>query len=170
MKNKLLIICMIVMCRGNLEASHLPEIIMQSPIASAVTGYVIGNVGHQVISGCNLNPFVEYTKTSVEKEFDLVGLQFMGVSMYVYRDFLKRPCEPTREGCSGKIYDIARFTREEVSEIHGCYGCITHAEKDVYVDGDEEELGAAILFDFKSIESGLISAVICGSVAWLVAP
>jgi len=177
MKINLLRIVLISLFVVDVEASNIPEIIMQSPIASAAIGYVVGNIGHQVVNGCNLNPVIPYIQTSDKKEFALLGLQFMGVSMYVYQDYLQGFNEQEIDDSSHAYYDISRSTNKKLCKFDSEENLASIYYRDSvhtkYYGNDEDEhqeFGSAIIFDLKPIASGLLNAVICGSAAWLTAP
>lgn len=161
MKNNLLAICLIAFSSINFQASTLSETIIQSPVTHAVIGYVAGNLGYQVVSGCNVNPLVHFTQEENGEEFDLVGVQCMGACAYIYEKYAQQELSD----CNNGFYDIARFTNEKVCTFQTPVVLISTSEKEHHDNGSEEEVGAALLVDLRPIAMGLIT----GGLAYYVA-
>lgn len=154
MKKILLASCLIALSSINIQASSLPETIMQSPVTHAVIGYIAGNLGYQVLSGCNVNPLVNFfTQEENGEEFDLVGVQCMGACAYIYEKHAQQELSDSDNG----LYDIARFANKKVCTFKTPVLSINTSETEHHNNRSEEEIGAALVLDLRPIAIGLIT-------------
>lgn len=153
MKQNLLAICLIALSNINLQASTLPEVIIQSPVTHAVIGYVTGSLGYQVLSGRNVNPLVNFTQEENGEKFDLLGVQCMGVCAYTYEKYAQQELLD----CDNDLYDIARFTNKKSCTFKTDFLFISNSEREHHENGSEEEVGAALVVDLRTIAMGLIT-------------
>ncbi|AXK60611.1 hypothetical protein [Candidatus Chromulinivorax destructor] len=152
MKKNLLAIFLIALSSINIQASTLSETIIQSPVTHAVIGYVVGNLGYQVLSGCNVNPLVHFTQEENGEKFDLLGVQSMGACAYIYEKYAQQKLSD----CDNGFYDIARFTNKKVCTFKTPIVLINSFAKQHH-DNGSEEVGAALLVDLRPLAMGLIT-------------
>lgn len=189
MKQNLLAICLIALSSINLQASTLPETILQDPMLFAVTGYIAGNLGYQVLNGRNLNPLVKFSQKLNGIPFTLEGIQCMGLSVYGYSTTVEKSSRKSikiyahnyndfieltkNEGCDiSRAYDIAQCTNEKLVEID-CNGPHIYLSRTAYFENidkeKEDQLAASLYIDLRPIAAGIITSGLCAGIAYCAA-